>query len=44
MFYERVNESAEYIRENMGDDGIRDSALYSLFADFMLERINIIYK
>ncbi|MBQ7379725.1 MAG: FKBP-type peptidyl-prolyl cis-trans isomerase [Clostridia bacterium] len=36
--------TAEYIRENMGDDAIKDSALYAKIMEFILERTTITYE
>ncbi len=36
--------SAEYIRENMGDDAIKDNALYTKVMDFILDRTTIKYE
>ncbi len=35
--------TAEYIRENMGDDAIKDSALYAKVQEFIMERTTITY-
>lgn len=36
--------TAEYIRENMGDAAIKDSALYAKIMDFIMERTTITYE
>ena len=36
--------TAEYIRENMGDDAIKDSALYAKVQEFIMERTTITYN
>ena len=36
--------TAEYIRENMGDDAIKDNALYTKIMEFILDRTTIKYE
>lgn len=36
--------TADYIRQNMGDDAIKDSTLYAKVQDFILERTDITYN
>ena len=36
--------TAEYIRENMGDDAIKENALYTKVQNFILDRTTIKYE
>ena len=43
-YYKDYNYSADYIRQNMGDNAIKESALYAKMMDFILERTTITYE
>ena len=43
-YYKQYNYTAEYIREQMGDDAIKESALFGKVQDFIMERITIKYE
>ena len=43
-YYKDYNYSADYIRQNMGDDAIKESALYAKMMEFVLDRITITYN
>ncbi len=43
-YYSQYNYTAEYIREQMGDEAIKDSALYGKVQEFIMERIVISYE
>lgn len=43
-YYKQYNYTAEYIREQMGDDAIKESALFGKVQEFIMERIVIKYE
>ncbi len=43
-YYKDYKYTAEYIREQMGDDAIKESALFGKIQDFIMERIVISYE
>ena len=43
-YYSSYGYSAEYIRENMGDEAIKESALFGKIQEFIMERITIKYE
>ena len=43
-YYSSYGYSAEYIRENMGDEAIKESALYGKVENLIMERITIKYE
>ena len=43
-YYKQYNYSAEYIRQQMGDDAIKESALYAKVQEFIMDRITVKYE
>ena len=43
-YYKQYNYTAEYIREQMGDDAIKESALFGKIEKLIMERITIKYE
>ena len=43
-YYSDYNYSADYIRQNMGDDAIKESALYGKIMDLIVSKITITYN
>ena len=43
-YYKQYNYTAEYIRQQMGDDAIKESALYAKVQEFIMDRITVKYE